>query len=60
MGHDTRALHYSENNLRVCVKVIARREQFGEDISGLQELVTYGLKGMMAYSEHAAVLGHHK
>lgn len=34
-----------------------RMQTMGEDIAGLQELVTYGLKGMAAYAEHAAVLG---
>src|SRR3990167_8915443 len=37
--------------------VSKRKEKFGADISGLQELVTYGLKGMAAYSDHANVLG---
>ncbi len=35
-----------------------RREALGEDLVGLQELVTYGLKGMAAYADHALVLGH--
>ena len=35
-----------------------RRERFGADIAGLQELLLYGLKGMAAYAEHALVLGH--
>lgn len=29
-----------------------------EDIRSLRELITYGLKGLAAYSEHANVLGH--
>lgn len=29
----------------------------GEDITGLEELVLYGLKGMAAYVDHATVLG---
>ncbi|MDD3588518.1 MAG: hydroxylamine reductase, partial [Thermoguttaceae bacterium] len=29
-----------------------------EDIRSLRELLTYGLKGISAYAEHAAVLGH--
>ena len=29
----------------------------GEDITGLQELITYGLKGTAAYADHAMVLG---
>ncbi|MBN2446914.1 MAG: hydroxylamine reductase, partial [Phycisphaerae bacterium] len=30
----------------------------GEDAVGLEELLTYGLKGMAAYAHHAFVLGH--
>ncbi len=30
---------------------------FGNDVGGLQELVMYGLKGMAAYADHAAILG---
>ncbi len=35
----------------------ARFNQLGEDVSGLQELITYGLKGMAAYADHALILG---
>lgn len=35
----------------------ARKERLGEDITGLQELLTYGLKGTTAYAHHAWVLG---
>jgi hydroxylamine reductase len=34
-----------------------RKEALGEDITGLQELLTYGLKGMAAYADHAQILG---
>ncbi|MFH1066791.1 MAG: hydroxylamine reductase, partial [bacterium] len=34
-----------------------RREKYGSDILGLQEMLTYGLKGMAAYAHHAYVLG---
>ncbi len=34
-----------------------RKEALGEDISGLQELLTYGLKGTAAYTDHALILG---
>jgi hydroxylamine reductase len=34
-----------------------RKEKFGEDITGLQELLTYGLKGVAAYANHAQVFG---
>jgi hydroxylamine reductase len=40
------------------VSSLTRRERFGADIAGLQELLLYGLKGMAAYAEHAHVLGH--
>jgi hydroxylamine reductase len=39
------------------VSSLGRRERFGADIAGLQELFLYGLKGMAAYAEHALVLG---
>ncbi|MBI5833667.1 MAG: hydroxylamine reductase [Armatimonadetes bacterium] len=34
-----------------------RMDHLGEDIVGLQEMLTYGLKGMAAYADHAMVLG---
>ena len=40
------------------VSSLTRRDSFGADIAGLQELLLYGLKGMAAYAEHALVLGH--
>jgi hydroxylamine reductase len=40
------------------VSTLTRRDRFGADIAGLQELLLYGLKGMAAYAEHALVLGH--
>ena len=39
------------------VSVLGRRDKHGEDLSGLQELLTYGLKGVAAYAHHAQVLG---
>ncbi len=35
-----------------------RLEQLGPDVSGLQELITYGVKGTAAYMDHAMVLGY--
>ena len=29
----------------------------GEDIAGLQELITYGIKGLASYADHAQILG---
>jgi len=39
------------------VSFLLRREQFGPDISGLQELLLYGIKGAAAYADHALILG---
>jgi hydroxylamine reductase len=39
------------------VGVQARLADLGEDVTGLQELLTYGLKGMAAYADHAQILG---
>lgn len=37
--------------------ILKRKARFGDDVVGLQELITYGLKGLCAYAEHAYVLG---
>lgn len=34
-----------------------RKAALGDDITGLQELLTYGLKGAAAYTDHAQILG---
>jgi len=34
-----------------------RKKALGDDAAGLQELLTYGLKGMAAYADHARILG---
>lgn len=34
-----------------------RLDTLGPDVAGLQELITYGLKGMAAYADHARILG---
>jgi hydroxylamine reductase len=39
------------------VSSLARRDQFGPDLAGLQELLLYGIKGAAAYADHALVLG---
>jgi len=39
------------------VSIVKNREQFGEDIAGLQALLLYGLKGAAAYADHAQILG---
>ena len=37
--------------------VESRRNELGADVVGLQELLTYGLKGAAAYADHALILG---
>ncbi|MCK4547201.1 MAG: hydroxylamine reductase [Candidatus Eisenbacteria sp.] len=39
------------------VSIEKRKEALGEDAAGLQELLTYGLKGTAAYADHAQILG---
>ena len=39
------------------VSLRARKRAYGPDITGLRELVLYGLKGAAAYAHHAAALG---
>jgi hydroxylamine reductase len=39
------------------VSIEQRITQLGEDVTGLQELLTYGLKGTAAYADHALILG---
>ncbi len=39
------------------VTIQKRIDALGDDVAGLQELITYGLKGMAAYVDHAHVLG---
>jgi len=37
--------------------ITKRMASLGNDVTGLQELITYGLKGMAAYADHAQILG---
>jgi hydroxylamine reductase len=39
------------------ISIAKRLEAYGPDVAGLQELITYGLKGTAAYADHAMVLG---
>lgn len=39
------------------VSILKNKETLGDDITGLQELILYGLKGMSAYLDHAQILG---
>ncbi len=40
------------------VGIAQARAALGDDLTGLQELLTYGLKGTAAYLDHAQILGH--
>jgi hydroxylamine reductase len=39
------------------ISIEKRKSKLGDDITGLQELLTYGLKGTAAYADHAHILG---
>jgi len=39
------------------VTIQNRLDELGQDVTGLQELITYGLKGAAAYVDHAQILG---
>jgi len=39
------------------ISIAKRAESLGEDVTGLQELIMYGLKGTAAYADHAHILG---
>jgi hydroxylamine reductase len=39
------------------ITITRRMDALGPDVTGLQELLTYGLKGMAAYADHAMILG---
>ncbi len=39
------------------IGIDARRNRQGDAVVGLQELITYGLKGAAAYADHARILG---
>jgi hydroxylamine reductase len=39
------------------IGIESRLNQLGPDVTGLQELILYGLKGTAAYADHAFVLG---
>lgn len=40
------------------VGIARRKEVLGEVVTGLHELITYGLKGAAAYADHAQILGY--
>jgi len=39
------------------VNIQKRIDELGEDLTSLQELLTYGVKGVAAYADHAQILG---
>jgi hydroxylamine reductase len=39
------------------VSILARKESVGEEATGLEELLMYGVKGTAAYAHHARILG---
>jgi len=39
------------------VGIASRQSTLGEDVTALQELILYGVKGMAAYADHARILG---
>ena len=39
------------------VSIAIRKQALGDDVTGLQELIVYGLKGAGTYAYHAALLG---
>jgi hydroxylamine reductase len=39
------------------IGIAQRTSTKGVDVTGLEELITYGLKGMAAYADHAMILG---
>jgi hydroxylamine reductase len=39
------------------VGIETQKAKLGDDIAGLQNLLTFGLKGMAAYADHAMILG---
>jgi hydroxylamine reductase len=39
------------------ISIVEKRNVLGDDLVGLQELLTYGMKGMAAYVDHAHLLG---
>ncbi|MHA6531834.1 hydroxylamine reductase [Paenibacillus sp. BAC0078] len=60
-GHDA-ALWTAGTDEELLVKAgtVGVLSTMHEDVRSLRELLTYGLKGMAAYMEHAAVLGYHE
>jgi len=45
-------------NQAKAVSILLRMKEQGPDVTGLQELLLYGLKGAASYADHAAILGY--
>lgn len=58
LEHDAVHWHAPESDWLNKCKTIGVLSEANEDIRSLKELIVYGLKGIAAYAEHAAVLGH--
>ncbi|MCX7048606.1 MAG: hydroxylamine reductase [Candidatus Sumerlaeota bacterium] len=52
-GADQNAMAHQGEEISIALRV----DSLGADVAGLQELITYGLKGMAAYADHALILG---
>ena len=39
------------------LRITLRKQKQGDDVTGLQETILYGLKGVAAYADHAQILG---
>lgn len=40
------------------MSILVRRETEGADVTGVKEMIVYGIKGLAAYAEHAELLGY--
>jgi len=58
-GEDCKLADTSEGLIEQAeaLRISKRRGEQGDDVVGLQELITYGLKGAAAYADHARILG---
>ena len=58
--HDSAIWNYSsEDNLYSKAGEVGVLAERNEDLRSLKELLIYGMKGLAAYTDHAAVLGYH-
>ena len=52
------SVDFSEINEKIASHQVSILKEENEDQRSLKELITYGLKGMAAYTRHAKVLGY--